>query len=578
MNTTADGSVPLRRDSLVIAQSDGYGHDGWTPIGPYSQSPYDGSRMNEYLGFETFVPAGMASELVPRMPHSPPQHHHQHQQQQHQQQHQQPMMQHSAPMLHHQLPMLTTAWPSQLTNPNPTTSSGSLSAPPLSASPVSRIPPAIDIPKLPSQVEKGRKTLTTEQKRRMCQFHEDHPGTRQADIGKEFGVERSTVSKVLSKKEQFLKREQEPDPATVKRNGKSKNPDFDRTLSIHVRRQQQSGFDIKDEDIMEQAKLFAYGSDNHEAILATLTSSWLQKFKQKHGFATDRLLRRHSEANISDNTRGADSQNIDPSTTPNEISPASPTYPLSPLSGSRSDEDARQEQSIEFGFTYRQQHRQPTTSPASDVRDCAPSSFSGGALSPTGTFHFSPDPNIGAFQPVTIRQDLPQDYHHRGKRSHTFPSLDVEYANQQATISVEPMTPQLPPNMATSSSAVGSPVNEMQPKPYAINSGLTSPLSVHHNETSPCPTVRTSTTSVETSPVSPTQEDARRAANTLLSYLQNSGQLFQSSDYNALVQLTKKLEIRSHQNHWASAGGLSRIPEGDGETTVSPEPAMMQAR
>ncbi|KAG5922839.1 hypothetical protein E4U42_005226 [Claviceps africana] len=575
MNTTADGTAPVRRNSMAVSQSDGYSHDGWTTMGPYSQSPYDGSPMNEYLSFGTFVPHGMTSESMPRMPHSPPQHPQHHQQQQHQ-----PIMPHSAaPMMHHQLPMLTTAWPSQLTNPNPTTSSGSLSAPPLSASPVSRIPPAIDTPKLPIQVEKGRKTLTTEQKRRMCQFHEDHPGTRQADIGKEFGVERSTVSKVLSKKDQFLKREQESDSATVKRNGKSKNPDFDRTLSIHVRRQQQSGFDIKDEHIMEQARLFAHGSENQEAILATLTSSWLQKFKQKHGFSTDRLLGRHSETNMSDNSRGTDSQNVDHTTAPIEISPASPTYPLSPLSVTRSDEDARQEQSMEFGFTYRQQHSQPTASPASDVRDCAASSFSAGPLSPTGTFHFSPDPNVGGFQPVAIRQDLPHhENHHRGKRSNTFPSLDIEYANQHAPITAEPMTPQLPPNMAASSSVVGSPVNEMQPKPYAVNTGLTSPLRIRHNETAPGLAVPTSATSVETSPASPTQEDARRAANTLLNYLQNSGQPFQSSDYNALVQLTKKLEICSQQNHWASTGALSRIPEGDAETAVSPEPAMMQAR
>ncbi|KAG6011631.1 hypothetical protein E4U43_008209 [Claviceps pusilla] len=566
MNTTADGSVSSGRDSTVIAQSAGYGNDGWTTMSSYSQSPYDGSPMNDYIGFGSFVP------------HSPPRHQHQHHHRhQEQQQQRQPMIPHSAPMGHHQLPMLLTTWPSLLTNPN--TVSGSLSAPPLPASPVSRIPPTIEAPKLPSQVEKGRKTLTTEQKRRMCQFHEDHPGTRQADIGREFGVERSTVSKVLRKKDQFLKREQEPDPATVKRNGKSKNPDFDRTLSVHVRRQQQSGFEIKDEHIMEQARLFAYASENQDTILASLTSSWLQKFKQKHGFGTDRVLRRESETNISDNTRGTDSQKKEPSTTPNEISPASPTHPLSPLSGSRSDEEARQEQSVEFAFTHRQQHSQSTASLASDVRDCAASSFSGGTLSPTDTFHFSPDSNVGAFQPVTIRQDVPHEYHHRGKRSNTFPSLDIDFVNQQASRINEPMTPQLPPNMAASSSVVGSPANEMRPKLYTINTGLTSPLRGHRNEneTASGLMVQTSTTSVETSPVSYTQEDACRAANTLLNYLQNSGQRFQPSDYTTLERLTKELEMPSYQNHWASAGGLSRIPEGDSETTLRRGSALMQA-
>ncbi|KAG6036885.1 hypothetical protein E4U41_005453 [Claviceps citrina] len=571
MNTTVGESVSLGRDSAAIAQSNGYGNDGWTAISPYSRSSYDGSSMNEYPDFGTFVPHGMPSESIPRMPPPAAAHH----QNRHQQQ--QSIMQHSAPMGHHQLPMLNTTWPSQLTNPTPT--SGSFSAPVLlSASPVPRLPPAIETPKLLSQAEKGRKTLTTEQKRRMCQFHEDHPGTRQADIGREFGVERSTVSKVLRHKDQYLKREQEPDPAAVKRGGKTKNPDFDRTLGNYVRRQQQCGFEIEDEDIMEQARLFAHASGNQDAILGNLTCSWLQKFKQKHGVGTDRLLRRASETNIADRNRVADSQSAEKSTTPNELSPASPPHPRSPLSGSRSDEDARREQSMEFGFAYRQQHSQSTTSLASDVRDCAGSSFSGGTLSPTGTFNFSPDPNVGAFQSLAVGHDLPHGYNHGGKRSNTFPSIDIEYANQQAQGTAEPMTPQLPRNMAMSSTAVDPAAGETHhPTSYAVTTELTSPLRIHRNGRASGLTVRTSTTSVETSPVSPTQEDARLAANTLLSYLQNSGQLFQSSDYNAIVQLTKKLEIHPLQNHRLSGGGLSRIPEGDCETTASPGPALKQA-
>lgn len=391
--------------------------------------------------------------------------------------------------------------------------------------------------------------------------------------------ESSTVSKVLRHKDQYLRRDQEPDPATVKRSGKSKNPDFDRTLSNYVRRQQQCGFEIKDEDIMEQARLFAHASGNQDIILGNLTSSWLQKFKQKHGIGTARLLRRASETNIPDSTRMAGPRSAGPNMASNEISPASPTHPLSPLSVDRSDEEARREQNMEFGFAYRQQHSRSTISLASDVRDRTGSSFSGGTLSPTGTFTFSPDPNVGGFQPVAIRNDLPSDYHHREKRSNTFPSIDTNYADQQASVvTTEPMTPQLPSEMTTHSSTVDSPATEMQPTPHTINTGLTSPLSVHRTGSASSTAARNPTTSAESSPVSPTQEDARRAASTLLNYLQNSGQLFQSSDYNVILQLTKKLDIHPHQNHRPSGGGLSRIPEGDSEITASPGPSLMQAR
>lgn len=114
-------------------------------------------------------------------------------------------------MGHHQLPMLNTAWPSQLTNPTPTSSTGSYSAAPLTITPVSSCPPPTPVhapsaatPATPVKSKAGdggfkpsgqpeklpRKTLSAEQKRAMCLYHDENPGTRQADIGAKFGVER----------------------------------------------------------------------------------------------------------------------------------------------------------------------------------------------------------------------------------------------------------------------------------------------------------------------------------------------------------------------------------------------------
>lgn len=338
---------------------------------------------------------------------------------------------------------------------------------------------------------------------------------------------------------------------------------------------------------MEQARLFAHASGNQDAILGSLTSSWLQKFKQKHGVGTSRLLRRASETNIPDSTRGSGHNMTKNGTTSNEISPASPTQPLSPLSGSRSDEELQREHSLDFDFAYRQQHSQSTTSLASEVRDNTGSSFSGGTLSPTGTFNFSPDPNVGGFQPLGMRAEMPPDFH-REKRSNTFPSIDINYANQHGP-TTEPMTPQLPPPPTGPSSSLDSPTHDVQSGPFAINTSLTSPPALRRTSSNSSIAARSSNmsmtagasmTPVESSPVSPSQEDARRAANTLLSYLQNmssNSQVFQKSDYQAIIQLTKKLEIHQHQSNRPSAGGLSRIPEGDAEMTASPGPAMMQA-
>ncbi|KAF5572230.1 centromere binding B [Fusarium pseudoanthophilum] len=534
-----NGTTAMGHDS-TMAQSNGYGSDAWTSMSPYSQSPYSASPLTEYPSFGAFVNHGLPSESMNRMPPPPPQTHQ--------------MLQPSpTPMAHHQLPLLNTTWPSQLTNPAPPQS---YSAPPLSMTPATSAPP-VEPPRLPTQHEKSRKTLTTEQKRAMCQFHEDNPGTRQADIGARFGVERSTVSKVLRHKDQYLKRDQEPESAAVKR-GKGKHPDFDRTLSNYVRRQQQRGFQVSDEEIMEQARLFAHASGNQESVLNNLNSSWLQKFKQKHGIGPGKLMRRASEANIPDSARlstlASKSSDLSPS----------PTGQLSPLSGSRSDEEAHAD-GIDFDFGYKHPESQSTTSLSSDFRDNTASSFSG-TMSPTGTFTFSPDPNVGGFPMDQLRGT---DYQHREKRSNTFPSLNIDYVNQVSS-STEPITPRHPPSSTAPSSALESPQHELQ-APFSIDTNVNSPPPMLRRSSSnssinrsTAATSATSSTPVDSSPVSPSQEDARRAAQTLLNYIQTAG-TFDSNDYMSIVQLTKKLKI--HQGR-PSIGGLSRIPEGDVEAPV----------
>ena len=403
----------------------------------------------------------------------------------------------------------------------------------------------------------------------------------------------STVSKVLRHRDQYLKREQDAADFACKRAKIGKHPDFDRTLSNYVRRQQQRGFNVKDEEIMEQAKLFAHASGNQEGLLATLTSSWLQKFKQKHGLGSGRLLRRASEANIPDSARLSTALSAIPKgTSPGGISPTSPTQPLSPLSGSRSDEDLHQE-TLDFEFTYRAHGSQSNTSLASDARDNGASSFSAGTISPAASFNFSPDPNVGAFvveQPMHMQAGDATEFQHRETRSNTFPSIDVNFEGHEPSATeaiAAPTTPRQPqPVTSASSSAVQSPTTEFRVAPFKINTSLASPPSLRRISSNsnimgrsagaPVTSSAVSGTPVDSSPVSPTQEEARQAANTLLSYIQRMSQIgqFDQGEYLAVVQLTKKLQIHQHQSSRPSIGGLSRIPEADHEMPVSTEATM----
>lgn len=437
---------------------------------------------------------------------------------------------------------------------------------------------------------------------------------------------------------------------------KSKNPDFDRTLSNFVRKQQQSGHEVKDEDIMDQAKLFARASGSgsqQDGLLNSLTSSWLQKFKQKHGLGGGggRLIRRASEANIPDSARmstvrrpsvkkskrknaaaGPPKQAVLAPKEPTPpimsttglgigiISPTSPTGQMSPLSETKSEEeaeDAHTSDPFDLDFNYRSAASQS----ANDLStDNMASSFSG-ALSPAGTLAFSPDPNtFNVEQTIDPRNGAvsSSDFQHlhREKRSNTFPSLNIDAATTATRTNtdspVSSMSQQHPglttlespdqdlsgSNPFTLDTTLGSP-------PKLRRSGSNSSIAAARSATAtPAPNSAVTTSSMAASasleslssimsspPVSPSQEDARRAANTLLSYMQSvnthggQGQQFEHGEYMALVQLTKKLQVHQLQmqqqqqqqaqvQHRPSIGGLSRIPEGDTEMIQAPEIVM----
>ena len=447
---------------------------------------------------------------------------------------------------------------------------------------------------------------------------------------------------------------------------KSKHPDFDRTLSNFVRKQQQSGHEIKDEDIMDQAKLFARASGTaaqQEGLLSSLTGSWLHKFKQKHGLergssghgggggSGGRLIRRASEANIPDSARMstvrrpsvkktkrkntpagqavlAPKKETKPVTTTTTttttglgigiISPTSPTQ-MSPLSETKSDEEAHASDPFDTDFTY----NRPTASQSANdlTSDNMNSSFSG-ALSPAGTLAFSPDPNTGAFhveQTIDPRNGVVSgsefQHMHREKRSNTFPSLNIDAATTSRRTTDSPVSA-LGRQQQPLHSTLESPDQDISAdKFFVLDTALASPPKLHRSGSNssiaaarsaaatPAPNSAVTASSVAASasleslssimsspPVSPSQEDARRAANTLLSYvMQGQGQQFDQNEYMALVHLTKKLQVhqmqmqqqqqQQHQQqqqqpqiqHRPSIGGLSRIPEGDTEMTQAPE-------
>ncbi|RDW83329.1 hypothetical protein BP5796_04820 [Coleophoma crateriformis] len=545
-----------------IGPENGYSNE-WVEIGNGYSSQHQ-SPVQEYGGYGFLQPMqqqhGMPIEPSFTMPPPPPAH-----------------------TTHQQLlPLIMPShptWPSMLTNPV------NYSAPPVAIPSASNQKPQ----KLATAhvAPSPRKTLTDNDRRRMCQYHEDNPSVKQTEIGAMFGVERSTVSKVLRQKEKYLFPE-DRSLSPVKR-AKGKFPDIERALSNWVRNSQKQGIPLTDAAIKEKARFFATTVGNNESHLKTNSTSWLEKFKQKNGIGAGKLMRRASETNISDaGSLNPDSAGGSASQTPNGVSPSSPggLASPSPLSASKSDEDLRSDGVngyIDFGHgngAYRHTNSQSTTSLSSAFTDTAPSSFSGGPTSPTTPFTFSPD---GSFMPSQHARLPPPGNNFQRPRSQTFPMLGIDpsFISQHSQAS-DAMTPKYNGLPSTApSSALDSPIQEMD-QPFGLDSAI-SPPPLHHSSSNGSmapPASGASVTGLQSplsssAPNSPTQDDARRALDTLLGYFnQAPNGLVDQNEYMTILKLTEKLRLQTGNNSGPLPGGLHCIAEQDNEQQIQTAPKM----
>ncbi|WPG98455.1 Hypothetical protein R9X50_00124600 [Acrodontium crateriforme] len=275
-----------------------------------------------------------------------------------------------------------------------------------------------------------RKTLTDVDRRRMCKYAQENPECKQTEIGAIFGVERSTVSKVLRQKEKYLVPE-ESGQSPAKR-VKGRVPDIERALAVWAKNQERKGFPLTDDMIRDKARAFAATTcpDNQQFTSAT----WIEKFKLKNNLMGARS-RKGSLA--PDETDGV-SATISTSHTPNGTSPTSPRGIESPspkdLRSARSQESLKNDSpdaTIEYLGRHGPFHSQSATSLNSAFTDTAPSSFSPGPLSPNTPFFTTPDSGTtpSPFIPsLTARTHLSANASQPGSqrpRSQTFPLLEI---------------------------------------------------------------------------------------------------------------------------------------------------------
>ncbi|KAK3713022.1 hypothetical protein LTR37_008707 [Vermiconidia calcicola] len=269
-----------------------------------------------------------------------------------------------------------------------------------------------------------RKTLTDADRKRMCQYAEDHPNSKQTEIGAIFGVERSTVSKVLRQRDKYLLQD-DGNRSPVKR-VKGRSPDIERALAVWAKNQEKRGLPLTDDIIRDKARAFSAPTTSPENQ-QLLSSSWLEKFKLRNNLMGARS-RKGSLA--PDDSEGV-SATASSSHTPSGTSPISPQGIGSPELHSAQSHDSLKDESpdsyVEFG-RHGPFHSQSTNSLNSAFTDTAPSSFSPGPLSPTSPF-YTPESGTapGPFAPpLTARPILPAvtAANAQRPRSQTFPLLD----------------------------------------------------------------------------------------------------------------------------------------------------------
>ncbi|KAJ5163452.1 DNA binding HTH domain Psq-type [Penicillium coprophilum] len=446
------------------------------------------------------------------------------------------------------LPMPSHSWPSMLTTHSPFAASGLAISTPTSVSPSAPMPP---VRKTSTGGSTPRRTLTDEDRRQMCIYHEENKTAKQTDIGALFGVERSTVSKVLRQKEKYLNPE-DGSRSPIKR-AKGRVPDIEKALSNWARNYQRQGYPLNDEMIKEKALFFASTCGCPEGKEKVCTTAWLEKFKHKNNLLGAKV--RRGSAEIRSGSNSPTHLNTDFGSalqSPSGPSPTSPVdgfvSPLSPMSQEGFKRDMGELPDLTGGY----QHGYSKSTTSIDT--------SAGMISPTSTL-VSESP----FTP-TSQSRLPMANNSTNRpRSQTFPLVPIDPTLLSADEVTDPQRQKRDLQQSLSVSILQSPVEMDDPKPATCPVHQTNVIK--RNRSNPeiktksmPPPSKSTTISPISSPGSPTQDEARRALEVVMTYFDHQPAGLAAQEYMTIGKLMERLALAKSQAGLL-LGGLPRIDE-----------------
>jgi Tc5 transposase DNA-binding domain len=496
-------------------------------------------------------------------------------------------------------------WPSMIT------SQSSYSATSLPSASITTPTSAVSTNSQPLQIRQTttggntpRRTLTDEDRRRMCQYAEDNPGVKQTDIGcmstiilivvlqlticskiwrrakvilhsnanavpaNKFD---STVSKVLRQKEKYLfPHDGSQSPA---KKSKGKFPDIERALANWARNESKR-FPLTDSMIREKARFFAATVGNNESQSKLNSTTWLERFKQKNNLGGGKLKKSPTDSRpifSEDGITILDSSTTSTSHTSAEMSPMSPDD-ISPTTSDSSRGTARHEITDGFfdfaGTGYRHTHSQSATS--------LNTGYSGVSIapllvsSPTSSQLTDVD-GVSPFNSEGSTRLPPLGSSFSRPRSQTVPNLNLEPGAMVRTDPSDEITPKLSdPSVMTSMLESTQEAKPILTNPFDGMKRTNSLPSVQTNRDSsmqPPPVPKSETASPVNSPIiSPTQQEARRALELVMTFFQSQpAGVVEPTEYMTMGKLMQKLELAQSPDGTPSLpGGLHRIDEEEG--------------
>ncbi|CAE6518354.1 unnamed protein product [Rhizoctonia solani] len=127
----------------------------------------------------------------------------------------------------------------------------------------------------------NKQRLDDARRKEICSYARDRPKARQEDIAIKYGVERSTISKILKHKDKWLSLDTNPRKSIPVKHRPSKFPEIETELLKWVRQCQENGTNITDTRIKAKAKECAAEIGLPEGKFKA-SSGWIENFKLRN--------------------------------------------------------------------------------------------------------------------------------------------------------------------------------------------------------------------------------------------------------------------------------------------------------